>query len=650
MGRVTRGSCTLLSSNRRSLSSCLFALFALFVCADSLSAYHIYTLKPDGGARIHATAITKIARKGLMFGTGTEIYNTNSLNTYPDYPELGYDTPENRAISDATAAEINKLVESAHEDGRKALLWSFEIENPPILVAKHPELSCGPGTGWYQYHDTDKRYPVHGLCVYKPGTREFVQKRFDEIFRKCPDIDGILFSLHESASRPWLGRCEACADKSASDRIADTANLVHECVRAAMRKVRPGKEPVNYAREHGLSYAYAAGEAGKMQEVVDGLERIDRSIPVIVRPGLGDYFEFMILNPLIRNDRLEFPGSQVQGLGERCSRPIVIDGAAATRQLDNPACIPAYSGVPLQRYFRAARCPSLAGWGFTRTHGTGETTALRLNAILIDSALALMADPDLDLREFAAGWYEREMDLKPEAASVVADIIIRAYAIDVLSTCVNGTNFPLGATKDWRLPTGDYRGARGRPDQWDTGWWAVTSRHFGTRTAALWPTDDEEPAVYGFGAERYGFGPEAAFARKTAREKLDYILMEKQLAVMLARANLAQARSLEGAIDAELYRKIADQCELALWFARTRQAQSRAFWTWWFLPEIDPETIGEYYRHYDAVQAEDIPNGLTMSARDIKDDDWENRYYGRKRFEAGVSDFPFPEWNDRGRD
>lgn len=621
----------------RVLVTLLFVLLS-----DPLNAYNIFTVGADWRVSIHATAVRKIARKGLMFGQANEIYNVNDLNTYPDYPELGFDTAQNRTTSDAVATEINAAVTSAHEDGRKALLWSFEIENPAVFVAKHHELACGPGTGWYQYRDGDKPLKVNGICVYKKGAREFIQRRFDEILRKCPDVDGFLLSLHESATRPWYGSCDACKDKTVADKIADTANMLHQCIREAMHKVRPGKEPVDYVREHGLAYAFASAKPEKMREVVDGLVKIDPAVPIVVRPGLGDYFEFMILNPLVRHDELEYPGDHIAGLAERDAHPFILDGAAATRQLDGPACIPVHSGPALQDYFRAAKCKSLAGWGYARTKTTGETTCFRLNALTVDSATALMVDPNLDLRDFTQRWYEGEMDLSPEAAAVFADVVIRGYAIDVLCTCVNGTNFPLGATGDWRSSTGDYRGIRGCPSAWDSGWWKGTSQHFGTRTGVLWPRDDDEPCVYGFHSDS-GCPREVVRVKKSADEKLAYILYEKRLGVLLARASLAQILSLNGKIADDLYNKAVDQCKLALWFARAREAQARAFWTWWFRPDIPARVISDYYGDYEKILAEPIPDGFAISANDIRNDALDNRYYGKSRFEAGAAGFPFPK-------
>jgi len=639
---------TRMTRKSRLVVICAAVTLLAVLAPDSLSAYHIFVAGADGKVTIRASAVRKIARKGLMFGQASEIYNVNDLNTYPDYPELGFDTPENRATSDAVAAEINEIVHSAHEDGGKALLWSFEIENPAVLVALHPELACGPGTGWYERREGDRVYKVNGLCLYKKGTREFVQRRFDEILRKCPDVDGFLFSLHESASRPWCGQCDSCKDKTTADRIADTANMLHQCVREAVHKARPGKEPVNYIREHGLSYVFAADKPGKMQEVVDGLSRMDPAVPVVVRPGLGDYFEFMILNPLVRHDELEYPGNRVVGLAERDDHPFILDGAAATRQLDGPACIPVHNGPVLRDYFQAAKCKSFAGWGHTRTRTTGETTCFRLNALSMDTGHALLVDPDLDVRDFTRRWYEREMALSPEAAVVFTDIVIRGYAIDVLSTCVNGTNFPLGATADWRAGTGDYRGIRGCPDRWDSGWWRGTSRHFGTRTSVLWPKDDEEPCVYGFSGGIGGL-PGAVRTKKSADEKLAYILHEKRLAVSLARASLRQAMSLSGEAPDELYNKAVDQCQLALWFARAREAQARAFWTWWFRPDMPVRVISGCYREYEKILEEPIPDGFTMSSDEIREDALNNRYWGKSRFEAGVSGFPFPDADQPSR-
>ncbi len=361
----------------------------------------------------------------------------------------------------------------------------------------------------------------------------------------------------------------------------------------------------------------------------------------MVRPGLGDYFEFMAPNPLIRHDELEYQCDHIAGLAERDAHPFILDGAAATRQLDGPACIPVDSGVPLQGDFRAAQCKSLAGWGYGRTRTTGETTCFRLNALTVDSAAALLVDPKLDLRDFTRRWYEREMSLSPGAAAMFADIVIRGYAVDVLCTCVNGTNFPLGATADWRKSTGSYRGTRGDPSAWDSGWWRGTAAQFGTRTSVLWPRDDDRPCVYGFQGD--DCLPAAVRAKKSAGEKLAYILYEKRLGVMLARASLAQAQSLKGKITDDLYNKAVDQCKLELWFARVREAQAKAFWTWWFKPDVAADAISGYYADYEKILAESIPNGFAMSAGDIKDDELNNRYWGKSRFEAGAAGFPLPK-------
>lgn len=596
-------------------------------------AYNIYVKAPDGSVSIAATAVWKIARKGLTFGKATEILNVNSLNTYPDYPELGFDTPENRATAEATATQINSLVHSAHEQGKKALLWSYEIENPPVLIAKHPELACGKGTGWYEYRQGDPRYEVNGLCLYKKGAREFIQKRFDEIFRRCPDVDGILFSLHESATRPIFGHCNACKGKSVADKIADTANLLDDCIRKAMQKVRPGKIPANYAREHGLAYAYAMGDAAKTAQVVEGLARIKRETPVIIRAGLGDYFEFMLTSPLLRRDPWEFPGIDTKGLAERNNHPFILDGLAGTRHLDNPACLPVYNGTATQRDFQAAHCSSLVGWGYARTRTTGETTAFRLNALDIDTAAALLVNPGLDVHRFAEAWYSRELDVTPDAARILTRIVIRAYVIDVLSTSVNGVNFPLVADG----------GVRGDPARWNRGWWERPGHHFGSRIAVIRPETDQMSAVYGFGENRYGFGPEGRKVKMTPEEKLAYILKEKAEAVALALGSLREAKKLPPETPAKLRREVLDQCELAVWFARAREAQARAFWTWWFFPETPSSSLRRLYRQYETVLAQPIPDGYTMSAGEIKDDERQNPYWGKDLFERTAPGFPLPE-------
>lgn len=602
----------------------------LLLMPQGVLPYHIYSVGPDGAVTITATAVWKIARKGMMFGEGTEVLNVNALNTYPDYPELGFDTPANRSRADQTAAEINRLVQANHEDGRRALLWSYEVENPSALLLAHPDLSCGNGTGWYESREGEVRAKVNGMCIYKPAAREFIQKRFNEILRRCPDVDGFIFSLHESSTRPIFGSCETCQTKTAAEKIRDTIDLLDECSLNAMQNVRPGKVPDNYARSHGLGYAYARDDPEKMNQAAEGLATSRKSVTLIVRGGLGDYYEFMIDSPLVRSDEYEYPCPHVSGLAERATHRFILDGCAAVRHLDMPACIPVYNGPALARDFRAASCSALAGWGYGRTRETGETTVFRLNALTVDSALALLANPETDLRTFVTQWYRREFGLGGTAASVLCSIVFRAYSIDILATCVNGLNFPLNGS-----------GQPGSPETWNPQWYDRPGRCFATRIAAVRSQDDLAPAVYGFGYAKYGISFPLANVRKTVREKLEYVLGEKAAAVHLAALSLREAQSLEGQLPDGLFRDVVNQCRLSLWFCRARQAQARAFWTWWFYPDTPQSDLRSLVRRYESIVQEPIPDGYTMSSAEIRDDEHSNPYWGSELLRLSAHAVPF---------
>ncbi len=280
------------------LLGCMLAIAAV----TPADGFTIYLKDASGDLKPVAQSIGSIARRGSTFSPSEFSYKmTSLLFTYPDYPELGYNTPENEATAQAEADRLNKMIADLHSRGLKAVAHSYEIEVPKGFIPKHPELQCS-GAG-LRMDGTQETWFIPGeksggMCMYKPGAQEFIQKRFDELFRRLPDLDGVVFSMSESAVRPHNGTCATCADKTIEDKTRDMVELLDKAISSAMRKVHPEKEPYNVARSWGVPELISRRDPVKIRQVVDGFEECPRDVSAVIKVGFGDYDYYMDTAPV----------------------------------------------------------------------------------------------------------------------------------------------------------------------------------------------------------------------------------------------------------------------------------------------------------------------------------------------------------------
>lgn len=539
-------------------------------------AFNIYMKNASGGVDMVASSIGTIARRGSTFSSSEFRYKmTSLLFTYPDYPELGYNTPENESVARAEAERLNRQIDDLHARGIKALVHTYEIEVPKGFIPKHPELECS-GAGlrvdgnkitWFIPDEKSG-----GMCLYKPGAREFIQRRFDELFRRLPDLDGIIFSLNESAVRPYRGTCSACADKDLEDKVRDMIQILDESVTRAMHKVRPGKDPYNVARTWGVPEYVARRDPQKVRQLVRAFLGAPDDVPIVIKVGYGDYNIFMDTAPA------------AVALARANSQPFLLD--VGRRGVEPFA--PGIFGQQNQLFFQDTACSSLAGVFYSRGRPESEDHPLKIGTLNWDTMVRLLQNPSADLMEFYSEWAGRELRLDAAAASSTSQILRNWEDVCVLGATQNGCDWEFAGGLD-----------------------GCSSIDGLVRPGSRWTWNyNLFDKIGGFYGERANIYEASTDSLGTAREKYDRIIAEKRDALRLARQNVQTLAKLEGKLEDKRFqdlRVLLRQCE---WWCRSREALARAFWLWWFDPRVEPKRVSKAYQEYLHILRE--PVGATQ--------------------------------------
>ncbi len=159
-------------------------------------------------------------------------------------------------------AEVRALADYAHRHGLKFLLWDHELVFPPGLVEAYPEL-----------RGVD--YPV---CFSHPFIRQFLDAKFDEFFRRLPEVDGVNLTFAETRGYNVLEhggcQCERCARMSTEAKVRSLALAVYEACR------RHGK----------LMQVRSYNQAPRQAEVMRGaLAKLPRDIVIFTKNSVVDF-------------------------------------------------------------------------------------------------------------------------------------------------------------------------------------------------------------------------------------------------------------------------------------------------------------------------------------------------------------------------
>ncbi|MBI4874609.1 MAG: hypothetical protein HY822_08250 [Acidobacteria bacterium] len=123
-------------------------------------------------------------------------------------------------------AEVRALADYAHRHGLEFLLWDHELALPPGFTEAYPEVR---GTG----------YPV---CFSHPFLREFLSAKFDEFFRKLPEVDGVNLTFAETRGYNVLEhggcQCDRCARTSTAEKVRGLALDVYQACRRHGKKMQ----------------------------------------------------------------------------------------------------------------------------------------------------------------------------------------------------------------------------------------------------------------------------------------------------------------------------------------------------------------------------------------------------------------------------
>jgi len=143
--------------------------------------------------------------------------------------------------------ELRRLADEAHRHGLDFLIWDHEIAFPPGFVEAYPEV-----------RGVD--YPI---CFSHPFILEFVDAKFDEFFRKLPEVDGVDLTFAETRGYNLLEhggcKCQRCSRTSTEDKLRRVLMRVYEACR------RHGK------RMEVRSYNQSPRHAAIMAKVLAGL-------------------------------------------------------------------------------------------------------------------------------------------------------------------------------------------------------------------------------------------------------------------------------------------------------------------------------------------------------------------------------------------
>jgi len=546
----------------------LLACALVVALVGPAEGFTIYMREASGDLKPVAVSIGSIARRGSTFSPSEFSYKmTSLLFTYPDYPELGYNTPENELTAKTEADRINAVIADLHSRGLKAVAHSYEIEVPKGFIPRHPELQCS-GAGLRMDGDRETWFipdeKSGGLCMYKPGVREFMQSRFDELFRRLPDLDGVVFSMSESAVRPHNGLCATCADRTLKDKTRDMVVFLDEAVSGAMRKVRPDKDPFNVARSWGVPELISRRNPEKIRQITDGFEECPRDVPVAIKVGFGDYDFYMDTAPV------------AIGLAKANRQPFLLD---VGRRGVEPF-VPGIGGSMYQRFVQDVSSDALAGILAWRGRPENESHPFKLNTLNWDTVQALFRDPKLDLRSFYTGWVRDNLGMDQSSAAVFASVLLNWERVLVLGGAQNGCDWPLapGSSIDEDIRPGSRW-------TWNYNYFAKASSTYGLRANIYEATTD---------------------SIGTPEEKLRKILSEKAEAVKLAKENVRLIRTIKGRIDGERYKSLEEMLLQAEWWTRHREALARAYWPWWFNARIRPGPVEKAYSAYLRILEEPV--------------------------------------------
>lgn len=160
------------------------------------------------------------------------------------------------------AADINQICTWAHDRGIAVDMWTHELDGIPEELQKSGKADLEDPKLW-----------------------EFIEKRYETLFEVCPDLDGLVLTMHETAMSIYADD-KVESDKTPEERVAHLIDSMAEVCEKFDKDL--------YVR----TFSYEPDELGYIQ---GGLKLCDSDITVMTKCVPHDWQPYYPYNPTIGN-------------------------------------------------------------------------------------------------------------------------------------------------------------------------------------------------------------------------------------------------------------------------------------------------------------------------------------------------------------
>ena len=193
----------------------------------------------------------------------------------------------------AAKQEVRRRVDFAKSLGLQVYFHSYELSMPPEIMEVFPELAVGHVSEIIAEDilaKTDKY-----LCLSNPEVRRLVSLKITEWLEDFSDIDGLIYSFHESSTSTYSHVCDQC--KQYPDRFP-FIEWLNKAIAAGVCKVSSNIEII--PRLWGINHV--AGLGSERIEIIADFHENDPSLWYCRRPTSRAKY---IYNPEVVNRKIK---------------------------------------------------------------------------------------------------------------------------------------------------------------------------------------------------------------------------------------------------------------------------------------------------------------------------------------------------------
>lgn len=287
---------------------------------------------------------------------------------------------------------VKEAIRLAHNQGMKVDMWTHELSGVP---------------------DEQFRDPATGRPALTPELWEWVEAKYEKLFKLLPDLDGLVLTFAETAHA--LHKEDVVSDQTPSQRVAEMIKVIHD-VCARHDKLLIIRTFVHHP---------------------DELERVHGAVKAVAGT-IGDSGHLVVMSKCVPHDWTPYyPFNPV--LGDVAGLPQIVEidlGQEYTGQSEVPHCEVRYVKSVLDH----ARAKGVIG-AVARVERYNRHAVGTPNEVNIHAFNRLLQDPNLSAEALWQDWTTRRYG--KEAAPHVARALKRSYEI------INLMYFPLEHWVTW---------------------------------------------------------------------------------------------------------------------------------------------------------------------------------------------------------